>query len=346
MLGDALEKVLVKTGCSTGTIYLADHEKQQARLVARRGLQKPGFTMAGALSLQQENVREVMEARGFVQLPDSAFLRESGRKTSDGAHLLCLAIRSQAQMVGWIVLPDEGDCIHSRELKVLGAVADQIGIAVERHLLRQQANEALIVQERQRLARDLHDSVTQLLYSQALLGEAGRKYILAGKVDQASSCLNELVQTAHQALKEMRLMIYDLRPSVLKEEGFIGALNYRLGTVEKRAGINACLVENVNRELTPFEEESLYRIVQEALNNSLKHSNATEIEIDFTADEQMIELVVKDNGIGFDPACKGPGVGLDSIRERVDALNGSLSILSKPDGGACIQVRIEKSDVS
>lgn len=346
LLDDALDTILIKVGCTTGAIYLIDSDTQQARLAAGWWNRKRGFELAAALSLQEENVQKVMKAAGQLRLPDSAFLETADpqRKEIQDANLLCIPIRPEAEALGWIALRDTTGCIQDRELKVLSAAADQIGMAVERHFLRQQANDALIIQERQRLARDLHDSVTQLLYSQSLLGEAGRNYLHSGMYDQASTCLNELVQTAHQALKEMRLMIYDLRPSILKEEGFIGALNSRLSTVEKRAGVNASLIEHVSRKLKPAEEEGLYRIVQEALNNSLKHSNATEIEIEFTADEQGIELLVRDNGIGFDPSHKGPGVGLDSMRERVSALGGSLSIESKPEGGSCVRVRIEKSN--
>ncbi|MEN6410877.1 MAG: PAS domain S-box protein [Anaerolineaceae bacterium] len=346
LLDDALDTILIKVGCTTGAVYLIDPQAQQAQLAAGLWGRKRGFEIAAALSLQEENVQKVMKAAEYIWLHDSTF-RETAdpeRKALQDANLLCIPIRPEAETLGWIVLRDTTGCIQDRELKVLCAAADQIGMAVERHFLRQQANDALIIQERQRLARDLHDSVTQLLYSQSLLGEAGRNYLHSGMYDQASKCLNELVQTAHQALKEMRLMIYDLRPSILKEEGFIGALNYRLSTVEKRAGVNASLAEHVSRKLTPPEEEGLYRIVQEALNNSLKHSNATEIEIEFTADEHVIELMVRDNGIGFDPTRRGSGVGLDSIRERVNALGGNLAIESKPEGGSCVRVRIEKSD--
>lgn len=342
VLSRTLAKILDKIGCPAGLLLWLDEKTSQVQIAAAKGLSDDERCIPKLLPIQHPSIQKMMKIQKPAWISASTLCEVQPRAGLDTA-CLCVPFHRGLEIGGWMLLFDVNSCIGERELKVLGPLGDQVGIALERHTLREEANETLIMKERQRLARDLHDSVTQLIYSQALSGEAGRKYLAAEKPDQAANCLNELVQNAHQALKELRLMIYELRPSVLKEEGFIGALQYRLGTVEKRAGVKATLTETVKRRLNPFEEENLYRIVQEALNNSLKHANATEVEIHFYADEEMIELEVSDNGSGFDTSNSGTGLGLDSIRERVAEIGGQVSIDSCQSCGTSIKVWVEKS---
>jgi signal transduction histidine kinase len=179
-----------------------------------------------------------------------------------------------------------------------------------------------------------------------LLAEASRKFVEEGEGAQASLYLQQLVENAHQALKEMRLMIYDLRPSALEKEGLVGALNYRLAAVEQRAGMQARLVGGITTSLSSQEEESLYRIAQELLTNVLKHSGATSVEICLRDAPGGVELEVVDNGKGFDPAAASSGIGLNSIRERVERLGGSLTITSRPGEGcrATISLKVASED--
>jgi signal transduction histidine kinase len=204
---------------------------------------------------------------------------------------------------------------------------------VERLELRKKAEMAIIVDERQRLSRDLHDSITQLLCSQSLLAEASRKFIVGGDIILASSYLEQLVENAHQALKEMQLMIYDLRPSVMKKEGLAGAFNYRLAAVDQRAGMQVFLIGGIKTPLSNHEEESLYRISQELLNNVLKHAEATSVTIHLRDIPGGVELEVNDDGKGFDPAAPRSAIGLSGIREHVEGLGGRLANSSQAGKG-------------
>jgi len=206
--------------------------------------------------------------------------------------------------------------------------------------LKQSEMEKAITEERNRLARDLHDSVTQSIYSLTLLAEAGQRMIKSGDLQQAKGNQSRLGDISQQALQEMRLLVYELRPQVLRSEGLLGALEQRLEVVERRAGINARLVMEVEIELPADLEGELYHISMEALNNALKHTKASEVVLSLRADEDNLTLELKDNGQGFDQEIarvKG-GMGLTSMGERADNIGGKLTIQSELGVGTTVRI--------
>jgi signal transduction histidine kinase len=229
------------------------------------------------------------------------------------------------------------------ELTLLTSLADQVGAVVESHRLRQVAEQAAIMEERQRLARDLHDSVTQSLYSLTLLAETGRRSAIAGDLESVVGYLERLGEVAQQSLKEMRLLVYELRPLALEREGLVGALQQRLDTVEGRAGVETRLLVEEEIELAAPVEEALYRIALEALNNALKHAAATSVTVRIQADDDCIKSEIIDNGQGFDPQAISDmgGMGLVTMRERAEQLGGTLTVLSAPGEGTTIKVKVE-----
>ena len=203
--------------------------------------------------------------------------------------------------------------------------------------------EAAVMEERSRLARELHDSVTQTLYSLTLFAETGHQHLMSGDNELLDKCLQELGLNAKTALKEMRLLLYDLRPLALEEDGLFAALQKRLETVEQRAGVTSQLIVEGSGDLSPQMESGLYRIAQEALNNSLKHSRATSVTVKIRFEPEMVELEVSDNGVGFDRVeTDEGGLGLSNIRERSEKLGGALHVESSPDNGTNIRVRIKR----
>jgi signal transduction histidine kinase len=230
-----------------------------------------------------------------------------------------------------------------------------------------QAEDLAIASERNRLARDLHDSVTQSLYSLTLFTQAARERAAAGDLERVQRSLARIADIAGRGLKEMRLLVYELRPLALEEEGLVRALQQRLETVEGRSGLQTRLVLEPDQavQLPAHVEQELYRIAQEALNNALKHAQATSITVRLAvtpslalrgepvepsgqaADGQRIEFEVADDGCGFDPgavADKG-GMGLTSIRERAESLGGALSLNSAPGQGTTLKVDVYLSDL-
>ena len=229
--------------------------------------------------------------------------------------------------------------LNVEELSLLTSVADQLGIVVESARLRRQAEQAAVLEERGRLARELHDSVTQLLYSINLFAKAGRDAYDQGSSEQGSQHLIRLGDIASQAIKEMRLLLYELRPRELEQAGLIGAIQHRLDAVEGRADVKTQLLVNVVVELSKEVEQELYHIVQEALNNALKHSQATLVQVQIKADLEEIRLDVTDDGSGFDVhhIPDTGGMGLANMHERAAKLGGTLVILSEPGKGTTIQ---------
>jgi signal transduction histidine kinase len=131
-----------------------------------------------------------------------------------------------------------------------------------------------------------------------------------------------------------------LRPSALEREGLVGAIQQRLGAVERRAGVKAHLLASEPINLPPAVEEGLYRITQEALNNALKHAMASSVTVRIQVVDGHVELEVVDNGLGFDPLAPGhrEGMGLASMRERAKKLGGALRLLSAPGEGTRVSV--------
>jgi signal transduction histidine kinase len=207
-----------------------------------------------------------------------------------------------------------------------------------------QAEELAVLQERNRLARDLHDSVTQYLCAVTLYADAVGRLLSSGQIDSIAENVYKLRRAAQNALGEMRLLIYELRPPILEQEGLVTAIETRLKAVESRAGLKVQL--NVERPmiLPPDVESGLYRIAQETLNNILKHSHARTITVSLRLLEaKSVMLEITDDGIGFDPgtAQERGGMGLRSIAERVEQLAGRLKIESAPGAGTTLQVRVE-----
>ena len=165
--------------------------------------------------------------------------------------------------------------------------------------------------------------------------------MLADDSKNAFHYLTRTGQVVQQALKEMRLLVYQLRPPELKEKGLIGSLQQRLDTVEKRAGVEARLLMDDLIELPVEVEEHLYRIAQEALNNSLKHAQAGQVKVYLRVLKNQSMLEIIDDGQGFDPNSLDDqgGLGLITMRERAEEIGGLFMIDSEIGRGTSVKVR-------
>ena len=219
--------------------------------------------------------------------------------------------------------------------RLIGSMVD---ITEQLELADVAANAAL--EERQRLAHTLHDSVSQALYSISLLAEAARRRALAGEQQAVTDYVTRLGELTLQTLRQMRLLLYDLRPGVLEQEGLSGALRHRLEAVEHRAGIRARLIDHTLSPILPALQRDMFWIAQEALNNSLRHAAATTVTVTLSSEGDEIVLQVSDNGRGFDPAAPADDGGLAAIDRRVGDLRGTLAVDSHADRGTVLTVRV------
>ena len=200
-----------------------------------------------------------------------------------------------------------------------------------------------VVSERQRLARELHDAVTQSLYSQTLFTRSAINALEEGRPEQTKEQLHQIEVNATQALREMRVLLHQLRPPGLAHKTLADAVEERLTLVERRVGIAAYSAIDETLHLDETTEAALYRVILEALNNTLRHAEASQVDVQIHRTPDGLALFVIDNGRGFDPEDTIPGMGLNNIRERVAQINGEVHIDSKPGRGTALLVKVPLS---
>jgi len=256
---------------------------------------------------------------------------------------LTVPLKAKGRVIGVLdVQSDVLDAFDASDLLVIQSLANQAAIAIDNARLYEQAQRLAVVEERQRLARELHDSVTQALYGVTLYAEASARHLESGRTALATEHLRDLRDTAQEALREMRLLIFELRPSVLDSEGLASALRVRLEAVEERAGLDVGLEVHGQATLPPEIEQGLYGIAQEALNNALKHARAQQVTVALVYTDDLVSLEIADDGVGFDTAAAvaGGGLGLDGMIERAAQMGGDLRLNSQPHQGTVIRVEV------
>jgi PAS domain S-box-containing protein len=230
-----------------------------------------------------------------------------------------------------------GDEPDDDEVAFLTAMADQAAVAVENARLLAEVRSEAALRERHRLARELHDSACQRLFSMTLhlrAAELTRSAASPAVPDPVLKTLDELV---HAALDDMRALIFELHPTLLETHGLVSAVREQAASISRR-GEPAVTVDGPDERLDIAAETELdvYRLVQEALHNCVKHARAAHAHVRIgPADDNPRTLLVEveDDGVGFDPATVTPGLGLVSMRERTERLGGQLVVARRPGGG-------------
>ena len=250
-------------------------------------------------------------------------------------------LMAKDQAIGLLMLSHSQPRYYGpRHANLVRALANQAAVALENARLYGQAQELATLQERQRLARELHDSVAQALYSIAL-GARTARTLLDRDPSKLAEPLDYVLSLAQAGQAEMRALIFELRPDSLEIEGLVTALKKQTEALQARHGLKV-VIELGNEPLLPIMvKEALYRIAQEALHNSVKHAHATTVELRLRTNASEISLEVIDDGVGFNPEQSFPGhLGLQSMRERVTHLGGTLQITSAVGQGTHIRVMI------
>jgi PAS domain S-box-containing protein len=234
------------------------------------------------------------------------------------------------------------------------AAGRQAAVAVENARLYDQGRQWAAAEERARLARELHDSVTQALFSMTLHARTTHMYLDREGIDPKSPLalsVRQLSDLTQGALAEMRALLFELRPGALREEGLVAALRKQAAALTAREEVKVEVQAPPGRiSLDERVEEQLYRLSQEALHNVVKHAQATHVQLCLSLKEDSVTLEVTDNGIGFDVAERHPGhMGLSTMAERAASLGGNLEVHSAPGAGTVVRVAVpipEEDDVS
>lgn len=294
-----------------------------------------GIIGAAAARRKPELVNEVAADPRYIPVPNADIRAE-----------LAVPILLGGRLLG--VLDVAGvNPFSEDDLTGLVIMADQLAVALENAALYERAQTVGVLEERQRLARDLHDSVTQLVFSLTLIAQSVASAYRRDPVE-GERRLARIVELSQQSLAEMRALLAELRPAGPVPSGLLPALQKHFERVGPREKLEIELQAATYAPHSREYEEALYRVVQEALNNVVKHARANRVTVSLAQQAGQVRLLVTDDGQGFEllavtgrPAIKdGGGLGLVGMRERVDRLGGSLIIQSEPGAGTTVSVTL------
>lgn len=348
VLPHILDSVLEATGADAGEIFLVEEGSGDLVMKVQRGPHpdafreitrfKPGMGVPGFVA----QTREPIVVRDLAREP--RFLR---RKLTEAGFraFVSVPLKAKDQVVGVMsAAARDAARLGEAEVQLLVALGNQIGLAVENARVAGKLPALAVLEERQRIARELHDSLAQTLaYIQMKLASARRK-LGDTSAPGAGPELESLEATARKAYAEIRQAIFGLRTMVSRDLGFVPTLTEYLAEVSRQTGLAIDLKVGDDRA-TRFSlnaEVQIIRIIQEALANVMKHAAATRVQVVFECGDGTTRLVVEDNGAGFDPAePRGrQAFGLETMRERAELIGGRFAITSAPGAGARVEVRL------
>jgi signal transduction histidine kinase len=263
---------------------------------------------------------------------------------------LAVPVKAKGEVIGVLdVQSDQLDAFDDSDLLMLQSLAHQAAIAIENAQLYEQAQELAVVEERSRLARDLHDAVTQTLFSASLIADVLPR-LWERNPDEGQRRLGELRELTRGALAEMRTLLLELRPAALVEAELGDLLRQLAESITGRARVPVTLAMEGQRPLPLDVKVALYRIAHEALNNVAKHAGASQTTVslrytppfppDFGGEQRGgVELHVSDDGRGFDPEGIAPeSLGLGIMHERAEAIGATLTVESEIGRGTEVMV--------
>lgn len=336
----ALVKVMEISASQAAIIHLFDEDQSAMKLIAQRGFAKEYLSQLQTINLDESLMAWLINSSvdiwssGSTNHPDAFDIPQFQSDTH-------IPLRARGKILGLLSCYRTSEItFYPYQVLFLNAIGEQLGLAVESYRLRLKTEEIATIQERQRLARELHDAVSQSLYSLTLFARSGRDAFEVGNQAKLLESLEQVEMNSLTALREMRLLLYQLRSLALEEGGLKQAIKARFDLVERRSGIEASIRIDEGIELNTRAEQELFRLVIEALNNALKHSGASQVSVILEIENHLVVLKVSDNGIGFNPFLAYTGMGLQNMRQRTSTLGGRIDLHSQPGNGTQIRVEI------
>ncbi|GAB6930667.1 hypothetical protein JCM10914A_46500 [Paenibacillus sp. JCM 10914] len=283
-----------------------------------------------ALKLQKA-VQNEGKLHSFPVLNNSAETVHSFQRL----HWLAIPLTNRDEIIGVLLIGRADEAFDSCEIGIIHDLAEHVALAIDNVTLYEENEQLVLEEERRRLARDLHDSVNQKLFSLSLVSQGLRM-----RVDKDNSVaqegLLEIGGLAQEALAEMKSLIWGLRPE--EDHRTVAEL---LKDYAGKLGLSMNMKRGENMRFSPRIEEALWRIGQEALNNVKKHAGVEHVEFEIINEQDKVRMKIADKGRGFKLSAPTFGtLGLIGMRERVRQLNGSLEIASEEDRGTVIEVKL------
>jgi PAS domain S-box-containing protein len=353
ILAHIVSRACRELGADAGAIFRLKDDRQGLVVQAAQGL-PIDFVHSGAMSLTQAAIAQTVAEGQPVSVSDvAAFLQSVSQPAQAESWPDSLADLQRYQALLFVPLFIHADfygeiglCFgrrrefSSEELQVAVMIGNQAALAIENAGLHVQVQAMAALEERQRLARELHDSVSQILYGIALSARTAEGF-LETDYARASEALRYCLSLADMGLTEMRALILELRPELLESEGIVAAISQYAAALQVRHGVNFELELGEEPGVAMHIKEALYRMTQEAFHNILHHAQATHVRVRLETRESDIGWEVSDDGRGFDPAASFPGhYGLRSMRERAEHVGGTFEIVSTAGAGTCVRARL------
>ena len=263
--------------------------------------------------------------------------------------LLAVPVAAHGRVMGNLYLTEkeEARAFDADDEETLVRFATLAALAIENARLHRQIQALAITEERERIAREMHDSLAQVLGYVNTKAQAAEALLGSGQTERAAAQIGQLAEAARAAYADVREGILGLRTSLGDDRGFVETLQNYLEQWQGQSGVAAALVAKPDpfpARLTPIAEVQLLRIVQEALANVRKHAGASHAQVRLVFADHVLEASIVDDGAGFDPDALGrtslPRFGLATMRERAEAVGGTLAVSSAPRGGTTVVVRL------
>jgi signal transduction histidine kinase len=257
---------------------------------------------------------------------------------------LGVSIVSRGGVLGAFYLTDKegATAFTDEDERLIEMLAAHAAVAIENARLYERSRELSAVEERNRLARDLHDSVVQKLFGVALAARSASALLDRSPAD-ARTQVERLGQLTEDAIAELRSLVFQLRPAAIETEGLAAALAKHVEVLRRVHHLPIDLDVHGPARLRPGVDDELFKIAQEALQNALKHAGARRLVVDLREDDEAVALRVSDDGAGFDPddpRRRSRSLGLTSMEERAEALGAALEIDSAPGRGTTISLEV------
>ena len=342
ILEDALNTTVEQMGFDAGAAFRINTDHTSPVLMALRGFEStPAIELVNHFAkVGDESTAENPPRVATYEIEDTQVENQPLNLGQSGFHeLITVPLSTKGRMLGIFLLGKvERQPISPESFSLLSAVGQQIGVAMENAHLYEQAEQAAITAERNRLARELHDAVTQTLFSASLIADVIPR-IWKRDPEEGMRNLEELRQLTRGALAEMRTLLLEMRPESLERPDLKTLVNQLADAFIGRVRVPVSLIIEGDCMLRNEVKIVFYRVAQEALNNIAKHSGARQVDIQVIYDPDHVNLCIKDDGLGFDTESIPPGhLGIAIMRERASSIGANLEVDSEVGLGTTVRL--------
>ncbi len=342
ILEDALHTTVEQMGFQAGAAFRLGSDPMSIILIAQRGFEPAiAIDLASRYNIiSQGNNGEHTPKVITLAIEDLQDKEQKDQMVQANFQLLVyVPLSSKGHTLGLFLLgKHELGPLSPDENALLSTIGQQIGVAMENAHLYEQAEQTAITAERNRLARELHDAVTQTLFSANLIADVIPR-IWKRDPEEGMKNLEELRQLTRGALAEMRTMLLEMRPESLERADIKSLLTQLADAFIGRVRVPVSLVIEGDCELSQDVKIVFYRVAQEALNNIAKHSGARQVDVHLQCQPGQMRLMIKDDGLGFEPGSITPEhLGIAIMRERANSIGASLKIESQVGQGTTVEL--------